>query len=222
MTTKDEEIAFEPRTGSDVSSIHNGFKDFSLMSHTKKKAKLSEKLDSKSEFTLFEKVMIVIGSLGISINVCYSNTVCSSISSEFEKWYSTDKDTYYWFTQAGIIIQVFSYIPAAYLFSKYLKLCVQFTVFSIMFGTSLKLVGPRSNIMLYIGQFFIQLAAPYAYVATAQIGSLIFNQRGTQIFIATVNITPFFLNIFFVMYPPYASRYAGSDGGIVGLTHRIG
>jgi hypothetical protein len=77
-----------------------------------------------------------MGSIGVSINICYSNTVCSAISREFETWYSTGDEIYFWFTQMGIITQFVVYIPAAILFSKYLKECVQFTVFFIMLGTA--------------------------------------------------------------------------------------
>lgn len=40
-------------------------------------------------------------------------------------------------------------------------------------------------------------------------------------FVACVNIIPFFLNIFFVLYPPYASKYF-KGAMIIGVTHRIG
>ena len=222
MVLKEHDVSFSKKADSCVNTDENGLKDFSQMSNTKKKHNLAEKLQPKTDFTLAEKVMIVIGSLGISINVVYSNTICSSISIEFEKWYQTNASSYFWFTQVGIIVQVLTYIPAAYLFSKYLRFCVQFSVLTIMLGTTLKLVAPKSNVMLYIGHIFVQLAAPYAYIATAQIGNMIFDKRGVQTFVAAVNITPFFLQIGFVLYPPFAAQIGGDASSIVVTTHRIG
>ena len=63
----------------------------------------------------------------------------------------------------------------AFLFAKYLRECIYFTVISIFFGASLKLIAPKDNFALYLGQFLISLAGPYAYVNSAQIGSLIFS-----------------------------------------------
>jgi hypothetical protein len=154
-------------------------------------------------YTTCSKILIVTGLVSISSVLIYSSSVYSALKNEFKTWYNTDAETFFWFTQISIIVQAIVAIPIAIFMTNYLKQVMQLSVLLIMVASALKISFAHSLVANFAGQALIQFSAPLAFLGAVQIGAIIFDAHGLQIFLAWTNIVPNAFNIVTLLFPPF-------------------
>jgi hypothetical protein len=159
--------------------------------------------DRPEIYTTFSKILIVIGLLSISNLLVYTGSVYSALKNEFKIWFDTDSETFFWFGQISLIVQAVISIPFAIFMTSYLKQVMQLSVLLIIVGYALKVGFVYSLIANFAGQALIQFSAPLAFLGMVQIGAIIFDARGMEIWMTWTAIVPNALNIVTLFLPPY-------------------
>lgn len=87
--------------------------------------------------------------------------------------------------------------------TSYLKQMMQLSMLFIIVGSALKVGFAHSLVAGCAGQALIQFSAPLAFLGSVQIGTIIFDARGMQIWMTWSAIVPNAFNIVTLVFPPF-------------------
>jgi hypothetical protein len=177
--------------------------------------------DRPEIYTTFSKILIVIGLLSMANLLIYTGSVYSALKNEFKIWFETDAETFFWFGQISLIVQAVVSIPFAIFMTSYLKQVMQLSVVLIIVGSALKVGFAHSLIANFVGQALIQFSAPLVFLGGVQIGAIIFDACGMQIWMTWQNIVPNAFGIVTMMFPPLLAKHFGG-GEIIYVCNLIG
>jgi hypothetical protein len=180
-------------------------------------------IPARKVYSPLAKACIIFSTFAILINVNYSAIILTPISSEFQAYFKVTQTVFFCYSQIFTLIGILTYIPLSTLFAQNLKLCIIITVLLGILATLIKWIGRNDIHLVIFGQVLLGFTTQYAFIATPTIGSLIFKNRGSQIFITMLNILPYGLNIFFCVFPAiFAGYFTGKSGAIIGDIHFVG